>query len=149
MPKTKVCQKRNCREPAEVMGYCREHYQEYLNETRERDAAVDTLHANSHRSYTFADPGLDKEMQALRARWRVVCDALNYRRKDTVLKDEADAAKEWCIQLAKELVSADRLVREGGRPGYSLDYTRTWVNERFASLDAGLMSNGVKRPESL
>lgn len=59
--------------------------------------------------------------------------------------DEADAALEWCIALAQEIIDAERAHRTGGRVSDKLEATRHWVWDRFNNLEAGRHSNGTAR----
>lgn len=148
MPKRKMsCKQPRCGDPAEIMGYCRAHYDEHLEDERLRGEAVRALHSGLIDGHVLANDTLRTELLAIQKWWRVACDAVNYDRDDTVLKDEAPYALEWCISLAKEIVLADEALLKGDRPDHSLEYTKAWVYDRFSNLEAGLMSNGVKRPE--
>jgi hypothetical protein len=60
---------------------------------------------------------------------------------------EAEYAIDWCIALAKELLSAEDALAIGNKPSSSLEITRGWVNERFENLNADFTSNGLPRSE--
>ena len=93
------------------------------------------------------DLSLRNQLFAIRKWWFRACDALNFDRKDSVLQNEAEYAMEWCIALAREIVAAERIVKEGGQPSYMLEHTAKWVYERLANLEKGLKSNGVALEE--
>lgn len=95
------------------------------------------------------DPSLREELEALRERWWVVCDVrISQRGRRELPLDEALAAEQWCVELAAELVDADRAIAEGRPTSPRLDYWRRETAERFANLDAGLRSNGTARRRS-
>lgn len=108
--------------------------------------AAFTLHGNVH-AYAIADNNLREEFSQLRRKWDAACHSVNYQVEDPVLRDEAKWAVEWCISLAREIILADQALQAGKAVSASLADTRRWVGERFSNLEAGLMSNGVKRPE--
>lgn len=143
--KRHVCSVRDCDEPPHLGGYCKEHHAERSAQAELRDAAVRALHTGAVGERLPADGELREELQRLRAWWDRACSAINYQRRDPVLLDEAEYAAEWCIRLAQEIVIAEQAIAIGQKPTYSLEHVRTWVWERFANLEAGLKSNGVKR----
>lgn len=144
-----VCAKWRCHKPPFLGGLCKEHHQQDQQETQRRHDAADALHRGVVDGSVFQTDALRQELDRLRKWWYTACDAVNYSRPHSVLKDEAEYAVEWCIALAKELVDAERAARLGRlEVHYSLEYTREWVWERFNNLERGLMSNGIARPEN-
>ncbi len=140
------CKKPRCDELAEIGGFCQMHYDEHLEEERLNSLAVQTLHGGVH-AYVITDSNLRDEFHKLQRWWSTACHAVNIQVKDTILMDEGRYAVEWCISLAKEIILADQALKAGKAVSPSLDYTRGWVWDRFSNLEAGLMSNGVMRPE--
>jgi hypothetical protein len=129
------------------MGFCQKHYDEHSADERLRDDAVRLLHSSLLDDRQLVSSVLRNELSVVQKWWVLACDATNRHRTDTILKDEAPYALDWCISLAKEIIIADRNTRKGERVGNSLEYTRSWVLDRFSNLESGLMSNGIKRPE--
>ena len=89
-----------------------------------------------------------EELEKLAKWWYRACDAINYERQDEILQDEAESAVEWCIQIAIELVTEEKLHRSGSSTS-SLD-SQGAINkqvfwERFHNLESGLRSNGVTK----
>lgn len=144
-----VCLVHRCSEPPYIGGRCRVHHQEHWQKERDRDEAVEALHKGTIDGALPTDSSLREQLFAIRKWWFRACDALNFDRKDAVLQDEAEYAMEWCIALTREIVTAERTVKEGCQPSYMLEHTAKWVHERFANLEKGLMSNGLPRQEPL
>lgn len=87
---------------------------------------------------------LRDELLRLITWWHRACNAVNYGRKDPVLRNEAEYAVEWCIALAQEISDAELAFRNGESPSPALAVTRVWVWDRFRNLEEGLVSNGIK-----
>ena len=143
--KVRSCQKSRCSETAEIMGFCRQHYEEYAEDAKLRDEAVQALHRGTLDNDLFKKIELSDEFSRLQKWWFRTCDSLNYSRKDPILGDEAEYSKEWCISLAKVIIREERAYRGGDLNKQEWDSTRDWVWERFRNLEAGLMSNGISR----
>lgn len=142
----RCCSESGCDEPPQYMGLCDEHYAERQEKRKLRDAAVRALHSGGIDERLPDNPVHREELQRLRQWWERACFSVNHQIQDDVLLDEAQYAVEWCIGLAQELVLAERASRAGEPGSCSLAGTQKWVWERFANLEADLMSNGVKRP---
>lgn len=141
------CAKADCGEAPYLGGLCEKHHKEKLQEEKRREAALHALHFGKIADRLVENEELRDELARLRQWWFKTCDAVNNNRKDTVLKDEAEYAAEWCIALAQEIVDAELAFRAGSNSpsNYSLVATREWVWQRFRNLEAGLMSNGIQR----
>lgn len=139
------CRQYKCSQPLYLGGLCEKHHEESVAEDCRRSAALDALFTGLVGGCSPNDPGLRDELARLQGWWHRVCNSVNYGREDEVLREEAHAAVEWCVALSKEIVAAELTLRKGGTVSLSLHATREWVWHRFSSLEAGLMSNGVKR----
>ena len=142
----KHCIVAGCKRPIEFVGKCAEHYQEDVQRAKRRKEALTALHTSAIDNRVPENPELREELSRLR-KWFDDAARVVQRRiaNDTVPLDEADAAIEWCIRLATEIVEAERRFRQGDAAQYELDATRDWVWERFRCLAAGLQSNGLPR----
>lgn len=139
------CSKKGCSKPLYLGGLCKCHYDEGARREQRRDAAVRTLHSGTVDGRVLNNEELRAELLRLLTWWHRACDAVNYGRKDPVLRDEAEYAVEWCIALAQEISDAELAFRNGENPTPALAATRVWVWDRFRNLEAGLMSNGIER----
>lgn len=147
MPKrTPVCSQSDCEEPPQFSGLCREHYEEQQENRRRREAALQALHYGQIDGRLPDDLELRDELQQLRSWWDRACFSVNHQVQDSILQDEAQYAVEWCISLAQEIVAAEQASRAGQPDLSTFTITREWVWKRFSNLQAGYMSNGVKRP---
>jgi len=118
-----------------------------VNAQREEDA-LELLHRCVIDGSVPSDPMIRDEFERLAPWWRRACDSVNNVLPDVILQDEARAAVHWCINLAKELVDAERAIRSGKTFDRTLlNHTRQLVWERFGNLERGLMSNGIERPK--
>jgi hypothetical protein len=63
------------------------------------------------------------------------------------LKDETEFAPEWCIAIASAIIQEEASFRAGREADAGTLYVKGLSWERFENLEAGLMSNGVRRPE--
>ncbi len=140
------CARSKCFEAPYLGGLCKEHHEEKLERESRRHTAVNALHTMTIDGRQPDNTELRNELLRLRNWWDMACNAVNYNRKDQMFGDEAQYAVEWCIALAQEIVDAELASRNGKTISSSLDFTREWVWDRFCNLEAGLMSNGVKRP---
>lgn len=147
MARRKKLQCSRCEEPPYLGGLCREHHAEYTEKQQKREAACKALHFCLVGGRLPDDPTLRDELLKLRKWWDRACSSVNGQIQDKVLLDEAKYAVEWCIALAQEIVQAEEAMRDGRPVSYSLQATREWVWDRFSNLEAGLMSNGIKRPD--
>jgi hypothetical protein len=144
MRKTKIlCKHKACGLPVEMAGFCVAHYQEDLENRRQETVAINTLHSQSG-AITIKNRELSEELSRLKGLWDIACHAANSNIKNTVLKDQAPYAVEWCISLAKELILADRALIEGRAVSGSLEYTRNSVWSRFAEIDSQLVKRDAK-----
>jgi hypothetical protein len=141
------CRSLGCHERPHLGGLCIEHHEEDRKKRMLEDAAVDALHRGIVDDQILESPDLREELGRIRKWWSRACDAVNYGRQDPVLLDEARWAVHWCMRLSEQIVEAERAFRRGANPDASLEFTREWVWDRFRNLEAGLRSNGVKRPE--
>lgn len=144
--KQHVCRIEHCNEEPYSGGFCKEHYELDKGEKKLREEAIEALHKAHIDGVLPTNLALREQLFEIRKWWFKACDALNYKRTDDVLRDEAEYALEWCISLAKEIISAERALNSGQEPSYMLEPTSKWVYERFSNLEKGLMSNGVARP---
>lgn len=146
MRKARHCKASGCKESLYLGGFCKRHHAEDVAKAKRRSDALELLHTSVLDNGSLHMPALRDELYRLQRWWGRVCSALQLQRADPVLQDEADYALEWCIALAQEIADADRSLRHGGAAWTpNLEPTRQWVWERFANLERGLMSNGVKR----
>ncbi|MDP3282690.1 MAG: hypothetical protein U1D41_14300 [Nitrosomonas sp.] len=145
--KIQKCVDADCNEAPYLGGFCEKHHKEKLQMEKRRETALTALDAGKIADQFLENKELCDELQRLRQWWFKICDAINNNRKDTILKDEAKYAIEWCIALAQEIVDAELAFRAGSNrfSTDSLMSTRQWVWERFRNLEAGLMSNGIQR----
>ena len=141
-----TCFVSRCDEPPYLGGRCKEHYDEDKRKQQERRDAVEVLN-NSGVDGTYpTDKSLRQLLSDIQKWWSRAHSAMAYGRTDSVLRDEAEYAAEWCVALAWQIVRAERAFRAGQEPDYMLQHTSAWVFERFNNLQKGLMSNGVPRP---
>lgn len=145
--KKSVCFEYRCHEPPHIGGRCSKHHEEQKRKQRDREDALEALNNVKVDGSSPSNSSLQEQLFDIRKWWFRACDALAYRRTDSILRDEAEYAQEWCIALAKEIVTAERAVRSGKGPDFMLEHTSKMVYERFSNMEKGLMSNGVPRPE--
>lgn len=138
------CRKDGCFEPPYLGGLCKDHHEEHDIQENRRQTAIEALHHGKINDIYLGEE-LRNELDKVRKWWRRACDAVNYRREDEILRDEAEFALEWCIALAQEVVDAEVLHRDGKLFPQSFSFQQTWVWERFENLEKGLGSNGVER----
>ncbi len=139
------CRKDGCAEPPYLGGLCKWHHEECAAQESRRQAAIEALHYGKINGIYLKSQELQRELEKVRKWWHRACDAVNYRREDKILRDEAGCALEWCIALAQEVVDAEVSHRGGRETAESFSFKQTWVWERFESLENGLMSNGIAR----
>jgi hypothetical protein len=149
MPKRrKDCAKLHCYEPPFLGGLCKCHHEEAEIRRRRHDEAVKVLWHGIIDEKVFTSGPLRDEFHRVRDWWFRTCDAMRADREDPILKDETQFGMDWCVAITQELVDAERDLRAGGVGDTEFrQYIRreTWL--RFESLEKGLMSNGVARPE--
>jgi hypothetical protein len=144
-----TCAKSSCSEPPYSGGLCKRHHEEDAHRRERRRVAIETLHTTTVVERLPDDLALREELLQLCERWHSICSTIiTQQGTKTLPVDEAEYASEWCIALAQEIVDAEFAHRSGGAIKPSLAATREWVSERFANLDAGLMSNGLPRPKA-
>lgn len=148
MKRKKLCAARDCDDKPVLGGLCAVHAEQKRAREELRSAAVKALHTGAVDGSLPKDSELRSELLKLREWWDRACESMKYNREDDILQDEAEAAGEWCIRLAQEVVLAERAASEGLPQPVELAMVRNWVWERFANLEAGMMSNGVKRRAS-
>lgn len=139
------CRKDGCVEPPHLGGLCKEHHEKYAAQENRKQAAIEALHHGKINGIYLKSQELHKELEKVRKWWHRACDAVNYRREDEILRDEAEYALEWCIALAQEVVDAEVSLRGGKETAEPFSFKQTWVWERFENLEKGLMSNGIER----
>jgi hypothetical protein len=143
--KTPECTKSYCTEPAVAMGLCEKHLAEKNENEIRRDEAIRTLHSGLLEGEVFQRGELREEFLKLQEWWFRACDAINYRREDPALKDEAEYAATWCESLAELIIQDERAHRKGDHHPPPWNFMREHLWGRFKNLEAGLMSNGVPR----
>ena len=139
------CRRSDCTNLPHLGGLCKQHHEEDIEKREKRKVATAALTSQAIDGRLADNPELRTEMARLSKWWHRACDSIRAERMDEILQDEAEYAMEWCISLAQELVKAERAHRLGESMPSSLGYTRESVWSRFANLEAGLRSNGVKR----
>ena len=143
--KIPLCRQSRCDKEGRFLGLCEEHYAEHLEDRRLHDEAVHVLHHGLLENQPFQKQAIAEEYNRIRKWWDRACDAVNYEREDEILRDEAKYAVEWCISLTRQLIQEELAHRKGDDSQQPWNDTREWVWERFANLEAGLMSNGRQR----
>lgn len=146
--KVAKCREFSCDEEPFSGGLCRRHAEESAIAAKLRSDAIHLLNNYVVDNKTVSSFQLIEEVKELGDLWRRACNSVNYRISDPILLDEAQYAVDWCIDISKELVKMERLLRNGNTS--DLEHSRlrrdiTW--ERFRNLKNGLMSNGVLRPK--
>ena len=126
-------------------GLCKEHHEEDLAEKRSREDALRLLHESKVDGSHLSNEETLTEYLRLVRWWDRACRARNFDRFDDVLQDEAEYAIEWCIAISTSLVEEERLFRKGLKSDPMLKHYREDIWTRFHNLEAGLMSNGVRR----
>jgi hypothetical protein len=148
MKRKKACSVYRCTNPPYLGGLCEVHAEEAEVKARRQDDALELLHRCVIDGAVPSDPMIREEFDRLSVWWRRACGSVNNSILDAILKDEAEAAVSWCINLAQELVDAERAIRSGKTFNKTLlNHTRQLVWERFGNLQRGLMSNGIERPK--
>jgi hypothetical protein len=144
-----ICSSEDCYEEPFLGGLCKEHYEQEREERALRRAAMEALQTGTINGRRAERPELSEELEKIRKWWFRACSTVNYRLPDSVLGDEAKYAVDWCIDLAEQIVATELAFRRGADTSASVQYefAKEWVWSRFRNLEAGLMSNGVKRPE--
>ena len=95
-----TCFVSRCDEPPYLGGRCKEHYDEDKRKQQERRDAVEVLN-NSGVDGTYpTDKSLRQLLSDIQKWWSRAHSAMAYGRTDSVLRDEAEYAAEWCVALA-------------------------------------------------
>jgi len=147
MKTQRFCRKRNCREIPLLNGFCKAHHEEDLARRELEDDAVQLLHRSTINEQGISEPTLKAELTRIQKWWERACSAINSERSDPILRDETTVASEWCIALAKTIITSERAHRKGTPDFHDFEMTREWVWDRFNNLEKGLMSNGIPRPQ--
>lgn len=146
----KVCRQFRCDSSLHAAGLCRVHYEEDAKNSERRERAQRCLHGCEFVTVRTAEGGaLLEEFEELRSRWWDSCHAVQTGRDYKYLPaDEAEHALSWCESLGIQLLDAIDACEEGRAPSSKLEWTRGWVDERFANLEKGMTSNGRARDTS-
>lgn len=100
----KTCPEDRCDAVAGPGGRCDKHQQVHEAQTAFTEAAVKALHYSQvDGTHVTCEPA-QTELARIQVWWRRVCDSLNYRVPDSILRDEAEYAKFWCIRVAEQVV---------------------------------------------
>jgi hypothetical protein len=113
-----------------------------------RETAIELLHTGMLDRRIVESSALREELRCAQEWWHKACTAINEGRKDPVLQEEAQFALEWCIGIAQKLIEQELAARNGTiLPNASeLEICKAIQWRKFAMLEAGFMSNGIKRP---
>ena len=141
-----TCRKGRCKEPPFLGGLCKAHHEEDHAKELARRAAIEALTTLTIDGKLPHKSGLKDELLKAARWWDRACMALRSERQDSVLKDETEYATEWCIAIANAIIQEETSFRAGREPDATTLYLKKLSWERFENLEAGLMSNGVKRP---
>jgi len=142
-----ICRRYRCESSLYAAGLCLTHYDEETKNSERREHVQRCLHGREFvTARTAGGDALLKEFEALRSRWWDSCQAVQTGRDyKYVPADEAEHALSWCESLGIELLEAIEACEQGRAPSAKLDWTRGWVDERFANLEKGMTSNGRAR----
>ena len=142
-----TCRRFRCESSLYAAGLCRVHYDEDTKNSERRERVQRCLHGREFVSaHTAEAHALLNEFESLRSRWWDSCQAVQTGRDyKYVPVDEAEHALSWCESLGAELLDAIEACEQGRAPSAKLDWTRGWVDERFANLERGMTSNGLAR----
>lgn len=133
-----------CRERVEAGGLCEKHLAAKHQKEIRRDEAIRVLHSGVLEGESFQNSELRKEFTKLQEWWFRACDAVNFRREDPILKDEAQYAIAWCGSLAELIIDDEKADRKcAPRPAWNCLREQLWG--RFTNLEAGLRSNGLAK----
>ena len=132
-----------CTDEVHVAGLCKTHYDEDNLKGQKRVDAMEALRTFNIGGKLPTKKELKNELFRLHKWWYHACYAMkNMEDHESVPYSEAEAAMDWCISLAQEIIDAEMAHREGKTPNDSLLETRQKVWKRFENLKAGLQSNG-------
>lgn len=148
MAKTKklTCRKSRCEESPFQGGLCKAHHEEDHAKEVARRAAIEALTTLTIDGKLPEKPELKDELLKAVRWWDRARMALRSERQDSVLKDETEYASEWCIAIASAIIQEENSFRVGREADAKTLHLKRLSWERFENLEAGLMSNGVKRP---
>ncbi|MEQ1536189.1 MAG: hypothetical protein ABL923_09960 [Burkholderiaceae bacterium] len=149
MQKTKklTCNISRCEEMPYLGGRCKVHHEEQRANELTRNAAIETLRSLQIDGKLPSKPNLKDELLKISQWWDKAWMAQRLSRQDSILLDETKSATEWCIALANLISQEERDFLDGREPNATTAHLKKITLERFKNLEAGLMSNGVKRPE--
>lgn len=147
MKNKSTCRYPHCNEIWHLGGLCSKHYEEGRAKEELRGEAVRSLHWGVIDGVRPSNEVARSELVKIQRWWNEVCNALNFGHKHSVLRDEVEFAKEWCIALAEQIVNIERAFRAGTlrETDDMFVATQLWVWERFENLEKGLKSNGAIR----
>lgn len=135
-----ACHITSCFEEIFSGGLCEEHHQEYLRKTKSNEAAREALFTLAVEGRIPDDSILRDELSRLRRWCDKACNAIRIGHDvDGMPFAYAEAAYDWCIALAREIVDAEIAFRNGKPANNSLAVTRLWVWENFQYLENGLV----------
>jgi hypothetical protein len=127
---------------------CKKHLDEHYEKEKRRDEAVRFLHTGMLDDQTIQNAELKDEVRRLKVWWSRACDAIICQVENTILKDEAEYAITWCVNLAIVIIKEEKAYRGGDQSPPPWNPLREQLWERFKNLEAGLRSNGVPRPKA-
>jgi len=142
------CRSTGCLQDPYLGGLCQRHFEEDEHNKKRREEAVAALHSGIVDGNIPTDQALRDDLRRICKCWDRACQVLHAGSGTGLMPvDEAEPATEWCIELAREIVEAQRALAAGKPMPASLAFTGDWVWERFRNLEAGLRSNGTPRAE--
>lgn len=140
------CRKPHCEEPPFLGGLCKRHDDEDMARRLRRDTATKALQTGLIDGELVNSGPLRDEFDRLQNLWRQICDAVNSGREHALLRAETEYGVHWCIEIAQEIIDAERDRRTGKEGDTEMrKYIRQQVWERLENLERGVMSNGVPR----
>ena len=140
------CTKYVCEEAPYLGGLCKAHHDERRVGEKEREEALETLRTFSVQGERPTKEGLFEELKKANHWLEKAYFAIRCNKNDEILKDETQVAPEWCITISKAIINEEIAYRGGKEPDLTLSHLKKLSWKRFSNLEAGLMSNGVKRP---
>lgn len=145
--KNLTCRQWRCEEPVFLGGLCKTHHEENVLNEQSLRAAIEALTTRTIDGALPKKPGLKDELLKASRWWDQACMALQSQRQDKILLEETETATEWCIAIAKAIIQEEKNFLAGKDDDYTCSYLKRISWERFENLEAGLMSNGIKRPK--
>jgi hypothetical protein len=149
LQKTKklTCNVSSCEEIPYLAGRCKVHHEEQRANELARNAAIESLRSLQIDGKFPSKPNLKDELFKVSQWWDKAWMAQRLSRQDSILLDETKYATEWCIALANLISQEERDFLDGREPNATTTHLKKITWERFTNLEAGLLSNGIKRPE--